>query len=142
MKIRCIDCEYRYATGKSKRCNICRKRRTRRTRHDAHLRATYGITIDDYDTMYNLFGGACAICGGGTSKHFLATDHDHASGEVRGLLCASCNKVLGSFRDNGETFRRAADYLDNPPSRKVLKKRNWSQFADDSKEPKRSRNGW
>jgi len=85
--------------------------------------------------MLELQEGTCAICGGGTSKKFLATDHDHKTGEVRGLLCANCNKTLGRFRDDPQRFRNAADYLDQPPSRKVLKKRNWGKFADTRKKP-------
>ena len=90
--------------------------------------------------MHEMQGESCAICNGGTSKHFLAVDHDHRTGEVRGLLCANCNKVLGRFRDSVERFRRAAAYLDNPPARNVLTKRDWSRFADHSKKPKQKRN--
>lgn len=135
-KAKCPDCKIRYRVGKSPRCNICRKRRVRRQRHDAHLRATYGITIAEYDRMSEMLQHRCAICGGGTSKNFLATDHDHRTGEVRGLLCANCNKTLGKFRDDAERFRRAADYLDDPPSRQVLKSRNWSRFADNKSKPR------
>jgi len=134
-RARCKDCDYRYAVARSKRCKICQRKNARRTRHSAHLKATYGISISDYDSMLRLQCGVCAICGGGTSKNFLATDHDHATGEVRGLLCANCNKVLGRFRDRAGTFRRAADYLDSPPARKVLKKKDWSRYADNRKKP-------
>ena len=136
----CTDCTHRYAVGKSPRCNPCRKQRTRRTSHDAHLKQTYGIRIADYDALLAMQRGTCAICNGGTSKHFLAVDHDHKTGEVRGLLCANCNKTLGKFRDNASRFRRAANYLDIPPARQVLEDRDWSRFADDSKKPKQKRN--
>ena len=135
-RTRCKDCEYRYAVARSVRCKICQRKNARRTRHSAHLKATYGINITDYDRMLELQDGGCAICGGGTSKNFLAVDHDHRSGEVRGLLDANCNKTLGRFRDDPQRFRNAADYLDSPPARKVLKKRDWSRFADHSKKSK------
>ena len=139
---RCPDCEIRYAVGRSPRCTPCKKRRARRTRHNAHLKSRYGIGIVDYDKMSALStpAGTCHICGGGTSYNFLATDHNHRTGEVRGLLCATCNKALRNFRDNADRFRAAADYLDNPPSRQVLKKRDWSRFADNRKSPKQKRN--
>ena len=127
---RCADCEYRYAVGRSPRCNICKRKRIQDQRHDSHLRKTYGITIEDYNELFTSQGGACWICGGGTSKRYLATDHDHKTGEVRGLLCATCNKTLGKFRDDPQRFLAAADYLTNPPARKVLGTRDWSEYAD------------
>ncbi len=129
-KIKCSDCEHRYAVGKSKRCKICQRHNTRRIKHSAHLKATYGIGIEEYDAMFRRQAGKCAICRGGTSKNFLATDHNHKTGEVRGLLCATCNKVLGKFRDDPERFYRAAHYLKSPPSRQVINSRDWSRYAD------------
>lgn len=122
MNERCTDCQKRYAVGKSPRCNICRRRRERDQKHDAHLRKTYGITLDDYNKLFTAQGGVCYICGGGTSKNYLAVDHDHKSGEVRGLLNASCNKALAIFRDDPERFDKAASYLRDPPARHVLGK--------------------
>ena len=122
---KCSDCGFRYAVGKSKRCKICQRRNTKRTKHSAHLKATYGITIKEYDVMFKLQGGKCAICGGGTSKNFLATDHDHKTGEIRGLLCATCNKVLGRFRDDSDRFYHAARYLEWPPAREIPHHNDW-----------------
>ena len=125
MKVKCIDCNYRYRVGRSVRCNICKRKRARDRQHNAHLKRKYGITIEDYYAMLELQQGSCAICDGGTSKNYLATDHDHTTGEVRGLLCARCNKVLRDFRDTIARFLRAADYLENPPARLALGEREW-----------------
>lgn len=117
---RCADCEYRYAVGRSPRCNVCRKKRARDSKHNAHLKRTYGITIDDYYDMLVFQGGTCYICNGGTSRRYLAVDHNHKTEEVRGLLCATCNKVLAAVRDDPERLRKAAQYLESPPAREVL----------------------
>jgi hypothetical protein len=43
----------------------------------------------------------------------LVVDHDHETGEVRGLLCNRCNTGLGFFADNRGYMRRALTYLEN-----------------------------
>ena len=56
----------------------------------------------------------CDICDGpptGRSKR-LAIDHDHQTGKFRGLLCGTCNLVLGKFQDDQSRFRQAAIYLE------------------------------
>ncbi len=56
-------------------------------------------------------GGVCGICGGRDRDRDLAIDHDHETGEIRGLLCSRCNTALGSFRDNPEIITAALSYL-------------------------------
>lgn len=76
-------------------------------------------------------GGCCAICSGGTSFNYFATDHDHATGEVRGLLCANCNKrLLPAAKNSIDILYKAIDYLRSPPARRVLGSRDWSVYAD------------
>ncbi len=43
----------------------------------------------------------------------LCVDHDHKTGEIRGLLCDSCNNGLGRFKDNPEILASALSYLQN-----------------------------
>lgn len=88
-----------------------RKRRQRRSAHNQHLRRTYGITIAEYDLLFEAQGGKCAICGGGTTKRHLAVDHNHKTGEIRGLLCGLCNSGLAKFRDNRILLWRAHRYM-------------------------------
>lgn len=75
----------------------------------------HGITADDYDTMLVNQGGVCAICGtdqpGGRRSERFHVDHDHETGEVRGLLCNECNQGLGKFQDSVEMLRAAIQYL-------------------------------
>jgi len=81
--------------------------------------------------MLNEQNGVCWICGGKSGKKRLAVDHDHKTGEVRGLLCKRCNRMLGYYRDNAESFARAAAYLRSPPSRGLLAERDWTPYIEE-----------
>ena len=81
----------------------------------------YGITGEQYDAILAAQAGRCAICQNLPRTMNLAIDHNHKTGEVRGLLCRRCNQnVLGGAREDPEMLRRAARYLESPPARKVL----------------------
>ena len=73
------------------------------------LKHFYGMSIDDYNRMYQEQQGACKIC----QKNFgqLVVDHDHGTGEVRGLLCSQCNTGIGLLGDNLSTLENAIKYL-------------------------------
>ena len=51
---------------------------------------------------------SCSICG---REDKMVVDHDHLSGNVRGLLCNHCNRGLGHFRDNIGFLESAIKYL-------------------------------
>lgn len=79
----------------------------------------YGITKEIYDEMYEKQNGVCAICNQ-PEKLFdkranrvkvLAVDHNHKTGNVRGLLCQSCNTGIGLFEDNIKIMKMAIEYL-------------------------------
>lgn len=62
-----------------------------------------------------LLGAACQVCGSSGSSgsnRRLSVDHDHTSGKVRGLLCASCNFAIGNMGDDPDKLRAAANYLE------------------------------
>jgi hypothetical protein len=74
----------------------------------------YGITNEDYDKKLNDQGNACAICqtkipGGNKESFFI--DHDHETGKVRGLLCRSCNLMIGHAKDETQLLATAIGYL-------------------------------
>ena len=54
-------------------------------------------------------GEGCEVCGGKTTK--MATDHDHDTGKVRGLLCGNCNTALGLAGDSVDRLMALAAYL-------------------------------
>ena len=83
-----------------------------------YLERTYGITAADYAALLVKQDEKCAICGGegflmDKEKHKikLVVDHDHSTGQVRGLLCHNCNRALGLFHDNTEHLEAAIHYL-------------------------------
>ena len=83
------------------------------------LKRYYGITKDQYFEMHERQNGVCVICDKPevsvdkkTQKiRRLAVDHCHTTGKIRGLLCGSCNKALGSFKDSIELLNKAINYL-------------------------------
>jgi hypothetical protein len=83
-----------------------------------HYRRKYGISQSEYDAMSELQGGRCAICrqeethkDRSGSITLLAVDHDHSTGQIRGLLCFNCNIGISKFSDNPELLEAAARYV-------------------------------
>ena len=76
------------------------------------LRLKYGLTIEQYNGIFEKQGGACAICGLSPDTRALDIDHHHGTGEVRGLLCNTCNRGLGLFKDDVAVLRSAVAYLE------------------------------
>ena len=86
-------------------CRCCdrethRELRTR-TYRSRNLRVNYGMTLEEYEEKLEAQNGVCAICHEpetGTifgEIRWLSVDHDHATNQVRALLCSSCNRMLG-----------------------------------------------
>lgn len=72
----------------------------------------YGITLAERDALIEKQGGGCAVCGDSfsdTSRPHV--DHNHETGEVRGVLCDPCNRGLGFFDDSLEGLMKAVRYL-------------------------------
>lgn len=71
-------------------------------------RHRYGIEREAYEAMLADQGGVCAICG---RDEKLVIDHDHETGEIRGLLCHRCNFALGAVEDDTAILANAIAYL-------------------------------
>jgi hypothetical protein len=79
------------------------------------LRLAYGLSFDDYETMLATQNHSCLICGSTDPHHNsekFVVDHCHLTNKVRGLLCSHCNLGLGNFKDNPQSLKMAADYLE------------------------------
>jgi hypothetical protein len=113
-------------TAPGPRCATCHRearKASRRASHGRWILKTYGLTLEQYEALYEAQGGVCYICrrAKGITKR-LAVDHDHVTGFVRGLLCAKCNGYLGYIRDSPEAGTRMHEYLASPPAFNVIGK--------------------
>lgn len=100
------------------------------TARSGHLKRRFGITIEQYNELLEKQAGGCALCAKSPDKEgqSLAVDHDHHTGEIRGLLCRYCNhRVIGRHRD-ADLLRRMAEYVERhtgwfvPPKQKKRRK--------------------
>ena len=67
----------------------------------------YGLTTEQIKEMKK---EGCALCG--TTKN-LHVDHNHNTGEVRGILCTNCNRGIGHLQDSPDLLRKAIAYLES-----------------------------
>ena len=88
------------------------------------LKRNYKLTLFEYRNLFDEQGGCCVTCksklditavqvprSGKRSGTEPVVDHCHTTGEVRGILCFSCNVALGHVRDNPNTLRAMIEYL-------------------------------
>lgn len=77
-----------------------------------HRMRKFRVSPDCFQLMLAVQQNACGIC----NKKFSKTphiDHCHKTGEVRGLLCGSCNKGMGFFKDSPLLLKSTLEYLTN-----------------------------
>jgi hypothetical protein len=79
-----------------------------------------GTTLPEYEALWHSQNGKCANprCDFTADlimsdyRSGLQVDHDHKTGEVRGLLCPKCNGALGRINDNLKRMRGLIEYLE------------------------------
>ncbi len=74
----------------------------------------YGITEETYQALLAAQDRRCAICRDPLNfdkPKQIHTDHDHATGKVRGILCRFCNHAIGLLRDRIDLTQAATAYL-------------------------------
>lgn len=74
-----------------------------------NLAHRYGITIAEYMELSEACEGMCESCG--AKPDALAVDHDHETGEVRGMLCRGCNIALGHLGDDPNRISGLLGYI-------------------------------
>jgi Recombination endonuclease VII len=136
-KVKCIKCKkhkpFRYfykekqkVNGLRSWCMPCSDAQASRWRKEnpgsvrGHaLKARHGISLKEYEAKLAEQQGVCAICKKKeTSLNYkskklnpLAVDHDHSNGQIRGLLCGTCNRSLGGFKDSPLLLSSALEYI-------------------------------
>jgi DNA-directed RNA polymerase subunit RPC12/RpoP len=116
----CLDCGKEIAPTKpgkrrNQRCDECRSKHQKpylldlTKSRDKHLRRFYRMTENDFQRMNQEQNGGCAICGEKPDR--LHVDHDHNAGRVRGLLCGSCNRMIGIAKEDPARLAAAIKYL-------------------------------
>jgi hypothetical protein len=88
------------------------KERRKQSSRKWYLKSTHNITEDQYAKLFNEGSEQCWICKQFT-EYSLNVDHNHQTGQIRGLLCGKCNRALGLFQDNKNIIRAAAKYLES-----------------------------
>jgi recombination endonuclease VII len=95
----------RTASGFGSRCKACK----RVADMDRYYARRYGLDRAGIAALRAKQSDRCALCGDPRPGHI---DHDHATDQVRALLCERCNLALGLFRDDPSLLRAAADYVE------------------------------
>ena len=107
------DCEKPagYSHGKRYQKRYCRS--------CEHYKKTFGLTVPDVKRMIDEVDGHCPICevkmvwgvGANRCSTVAVVDHNHETGEVRGVICSQCNRALGMFKDDPARLERALRHL-------------------------------
>jgi hypothetical protein len=84
------------------------------------LKGRYGMTLKEWDILFESQGKICAACGVSDPSGYGGnwhTDHCHVTGVVRGILCGSCNVILGHAKDSIERLLALGMYLERTNAR-------------------------
>lgn len=119
----CPYCPQRFATPRARQTHLgfkhkpdgfTRNKNRPEVQREWNLRKNYGIGLAEYEALLVFQGGRCAVCPAtvaDSSTRSLHVDHDHQTGQIRGLLCSHCNRALGNVKDDPDRLLRLAAYL-------------------------------
>ncbi len=94
------------------KCKSCQttKRRKYYKPHE-YARRKWNLTEEEYTTLINRSQGLCEVCNTPMGDK-RCIDHNHSTGEIRGVLCNKCNTALGLVGDNTTTLTKLIQYLE------------------------------
>lgn len=112
------------STGLRGSCKVCTRNQDKEYRENniekvkystksKRCRREYGITVEEYEEKMRT-SSVCEICGkteGRNANDMFCYDHDHSTGEFRGVLCRACNQAIGLLGDTVEGLTKALNYL-------------------------------
>lgn len=103
---------YRFNSSCKSCGNALTKNRTKYQRK-YNLNKKFNLTIEQYNSILISQNNTCAICGvdAKLQNKKLAVDHNHSTGNIRGLLCSSCNTGIGLLKDDIKVLNSAIKYL-------------------------------
>ncbi len=113
LKSRCNTCLYKeHRRWTVENPDRVREYRTKDSWTLAKRCARRGITPEQLVTAYERQEECCAICKTEIELIDSAIDHNHQTGEFRGVLCKQCNRALGMFKDSPFVLKNALEYLE------------------------------
>lgn len=97
---------------KKKQLSEERKAKQKISKFRHHLKK-YNISYEDYMNILEKQQGKCLGCYRTESQinKRLSVDHCHKTGRVRGLICFTCNLVIGNCYENIDTLNNLIEYL-------------------------------
>lgn len=107
---RCKSC----ASAANKKSHALRREWNSGRARKNRLKRLFRLSEAEYGLMLVKCVFSCQICGERepVPNRNLAVDHNHETGEIRGLLCSCCNRAIGLLRDDPAIIRRAASYVE------------------------------
>jgi hypothetical protein len=120
LELKCFNKDKRAKDGLHSSCRKCHDLCVRNWQSknqdkikDTTLKRKYGISLVDYNKMLELQNNSCYVCKIKQKdfKKMLYVDHCHTTGDVRKLLCETCNLTLGKVKENIEILQNLIDYI-------------------------------
>jgi hypothetical protein len=118
----CKDCENKKARDNRAKRKKEDPKKYKRINKNNNFKRLYGITLEEFDQMFERAGSQCEICSKGLVKeregskgptdNVAVLDHCHTTGTVRAILCSQCNTALGLMKEDPTKIRQLADYAE------------------------------